>query len=218
MARLALLAVCGLMLVATASAQFYPRPDNYIASGDQCRNSGARYGPSAASSACQQARQYCSGPQGRLGAAPGGIGAVSLPQCSNIAFGSCQQAGEPGRSPCAREVYGGYGSCGAQQFQSLYTNALGRSCYQWAQSTTNVNPGTNQWADPYYPGPNRVPAVISPGSLIGGAVGNQVGNQVGPIAGVVGTVIGSQVGNAIDRTALNVVSGIFGRKMLAQQA
>ncbi|KAI8465585.1 MAG: hypothetical protein J3K34DRAFT_436564 [Monoraphidium minutum] len=190
-------------------------PNNFITSGDTCRNAGASAGYSAASQACSAARARCGG--GVFGSAPGGsIGAVSLGQCANIAYGSCQQYADPWSSPCRSEMSSGSGRCSGSEFQSYYRAAAQSACYTAAQSVTGVNPGTNTWSDNgYYPGP-RVPAVISPGSVVGGAIGSEVGRAIGGgvIGEVVGGAIGSGIGNAGDRIAINTISGILGRRML----
>ena len=186
-------------------------PDNFIASGDNCRAAGARRGRAAGAEACSVARSACGAPRmAGSGAPAGGIGAVSLPQCANIAYGACQADAAPGRSPCAREAALGFGSCDARAFASIYAGAMGRACYAAAQTVSGVDPGTNQWA----PVPGRVPAVVSPGSVVGQGVGSAIGSAIGGGPGVISSVagsIGARIGNSVDTTVANA---IFGRRLL----
>ncbi|GBF89836.1 hypothetical protein Rsub_02540 [Raphidocelis subcapitata] len=192
---LALLAFAG-----SAAAQL--NPNNFIADGDYCRSAGSSAGYDAARRACEAARSRCSG--ALSAGSPGGIGAVSLPQCSSIAKGACQQAADKWRAPCGGEMRSGYGRCSAADFASAYDSAADAECFYSAQGITGVNPGTNSWSG----APIGVPAVVSPGSIVGAGVGATIGNRVaGPVGAVVGGVIGTGIGNSVDRAAINAITG-----------
>lgn len=78
---LAVLAVCS----RCSAQQQWLTPDNYIADGDSCRAAGANYGYTAAKLACNYARSRCSSNGNIVGSSyQQGIGAVSLPQCSDM--------------------------------------------------------------------------------------------------------------------------------------
>jgi uncharacterized membrane protein len=97
----------------------------------------------------------------------------------------------------------GFGRCSPSDFASAYDSAANTECYQAAQGITGVNPGSNSWSG----APVRVPAVISPGSIIGAGVGASIGERVGgPVGAVVGGIIGSDVGSRFDRAAINAAT------------
>ena len=185
-----------------ASAQL--TPENYIASGDQCRAAGAASGAGAARDACRAAVDACARTLlGSSGPPATSIGAVSLPQCANVALGACQSAADVFSSPCAREARLGSGVCDAATFRSIYERRMTSGCYAAASRATGVVPGTNSWSGSPYARPS-VGAVVSPGSVVGSAIG-------GAIAGQAGSYIGSAIGNGVDRAVVNTV---FGRRMM----
>lgn len=135
------------------------------------------------------------------------------------ALGACQQAASSNRSPCTQESTNGYGTCSAATFRSYYDYSVTRTCTSYAQTVTGVTPGTNNWApQPWWvPGP-RIPAIVSPGSVIGGAIGSTVGGTIDSgIGGAIGNAVGTRIGNAVDRAAVNVVSSLLGRRLLREQ-
>ena len=140
------------------------QPDNVIADGDSCRDSGHSYGPNAVYQACEQARSSCSSHQVTAEAmcmGPGcpSVGEVTLSQCSSIAYGSCQQAAAA--DTCRGAANWGYSACNAQQFRSYYANALNRICREFARTVTAVNPGDNTWVQaPTYPTRPVAPRVV----------------------------------------------------------
>lgn len=103
----------------------------------------------------------------------------------------------------------GYKMCDGASFHSLYDSAMNSNCYADAAKVTGVAPGTNVVV-----GPTHVPAVVSPGSVVGDGVGSAIGGAVaGPIGAAVGGAIGTAVGRSVDQAVVNVVTG---RRLLAR--
>jgi hypothetical protein len=216
MARLptAAAVLLGVLLAAASvpAARAQWTPDNFIASGDACRSAGRHAGAGAARDACASARASCRGGPLMTSSGPSrGIGPVSLPQCANIAYGSCQQAADWRKAPCAGELRNGAGRCSPSEFGSYYDAAMASSCYAAAAGISDVAPGTRSWAGPYGP---SVPVVVSPGSVVGGAIGSAIGGSVAGrgIGSAVGGVVGTAVGNAADRVAIRTVADLVGRR------
>lgn len=154
-------------------------PNNYIANGDSCITSGASYGPSAASAACNEARARCEGRAPYVAAPRGGVGPVTLPQCSRIALGSCQQAAANSR--CLGVTTLGYRNCDRATFQSYFDQAATSACTNWAKTATNVDPNSGQWAGGggVYPIGTAAPGAV----VVNPRPGTVVVNPVAPVIG-----------------------------------
>lgn len=171
-----------------------------MVNGDSCRASGNSYGPPAAAQACASAQAACSS----LGARRplGGVGPTTLSQCSNIVLGSCQQAASPWGTACAGYWGSGYGNCGADDFQAAFNSAVASACTSYAQTVTDVTPGTNNWVvPPFVPQPYIVIGSSGPGAA-GGAIGASAPAR------------GGGAGNPIGMAAPGAKAAGGGRRML----
>lgn len=102
-----------------------------IVNGEQCKRYGRDSSQKAAKLACENTLLYCNGGQQRTSV----LGAhryfpVSLGQCANIAYGTCQEHGMTRwRSPCGW-AFGGTRSCNKDTFMKFYTGEINDRCNQ----------------------------------------------------------------------------------------